>query len=158
MTRLGSRHLVVALIVAAAVVALDLFSKAWLQSWLAAGERVIVTGFFQLVAVYNTGAAFSFLAQAGGWQRWLFLALALGVSAWLLWEAARTPDRWVAVACGAVVGGALGNAWDRWQHGAVFDFLLFHYREWAWPAFNLADTAITLGVLVLLWRLWQEEK
>lgn len=132
---------------------LDQLTKALVAHEIAAGEAVAVTPFFQLVAVHNPGAAFSLLAGAAGWQRWFFLALALAVSVWLLWEARRSREPVAQLAYGLIVGGALGNSWDRLAHGAVFDFLLLHYRQWAWPAFNLADTAITLGVALLL--AWQ---
>ena len=141
------------LAVALAVIALDQGSKIALSRWLPEGERLVLAPFLQLVSVYNTGAAFSFLAQAGGWQRGLFLALAFGVSAWLSWLAASPgAERMERFAYGLIVGGALGNAIDRLAHGAVYDFLLFHAGRWAWPAFNLADSAITVGVALLLWH------
>ncbi len=141
------------LAVALAVIALDQGSKIALSRWLPEGERLVLTPFLQLVSVYNTGAAFSFLAQAGGWQRGFFLVLALAVSAWLL-RLAANPEakRMERLAYGLIVGGALGNAVDRLVHGAVYDFLLFHAGRWAWPAFNLADSAITVGVALLLWH------
>jgi len=141
------------LAIALAVMALDQGSKLVLSRWLPEGERLVLAPFLQLVSVYNTGAAFSFLAQAGGWQQGLFLALAFGVSAWLL-RLAANPEakRMERLAYGLIVGGALGNAIDRLVHGAVYDFLLFHAGRWAWPAFNLADSAITVGVALLLWQ------
>ena len=147
------------LAVALAVIALDQGSKIALSRWLPEGERLVLAPFLQLVSVYNTGAAFSFLAQAGGWQRGLFLALAFGVSAWLSWLAASPgAERMERFAYGLIVGGALGNAIDRLAHGAVYDFLLFHAGRWAWPAFNLADSAITVGVALLLWHQWRQGK
>jgi len=141
------------LAVALAVIALDQGSKIALSRWLPEGERLVLAPFLQLVSVYNTGAAFSFLAHAGGWQRGFFLLLALAVSAWLLWLAANSEaKRMERLAYGLIVGGALSNAVDRLVHGAVYDFLLFHAGRWAWPAFNLADSAITVGVALLLWQ------
>ncbi|MBI5780980.1 MAG: lipoprotein signal peptidase [Rhodocyclales bacterium] len=144
------------LAIALAVMALDQGSKLALSRWIPEGERLVLAPFLQLVSVYNTGAAFSFLAQAGGWQRGLFLALAFGMSVWLLWLAASPQaGRLERLAYGLIVGGALGNAIDRLAHGAVYDFLLFHAGRWAWPAFNLADSAITVGVGLLLWHHWR---
>jgi len=139
--------------IAALVFALDQLSKWIIAATIPTGEALVVTPFFQLVSVYNPGAAFSFLAGAAGWQRWFFLAIALAVTLWLLWEAGTATRKTLLTAYGMIVGGALGNAWDRVAHGAVHDFLLFHYRAWHWPAFNLADSAITLGVALLLWHL-----
>ena len=147
------------LALALTVIVLDQGSKLALARWIPEGERLVLTPFLQLVSVYNPGAAFSFLAQAGGWQRGFFLVLALAVSAWLLWlAAAREAGRMERLAYGLIVGGALGNAIDRLVHGAVYDFLLFHAGRWAWPAFNLADSAITVGVALLLWHQWRQGK
>ncbi|MCX7945637.1 MAG: signal peptidase II [Hydrogenophilus sp.] len=134
-----------AALAASVTLLLDQSSKSWVAALLPFGEAYPLTPFLQIVAVRNPGAAFSLLADAGGWQRWLFLLLALLISLWLLREARRVSPS-TAVAHGLIVGGALGNAWDRLMDGAVFDFILIHIGKWAWPAFNLADTAITLGV------------
>jgi signal peptidase II len=141
------------LTVAVVVALLDQLTKALIAAHLAPGETIVVTPFLQLVTLYNPGAAFSLLAQASGWQRPLLLLLAVAVSLWLLWQARQTANRRAQIAFGLILGGALGNAWDRLVHGAVHDFLLLHYRQWAWPAFNLADSAITAGVLLLFWYL-----
>ncbi len=143
----------VTLTVAVAVALLDQLTKALIAAYLAPGETIVVTPFLQLVTLYNPGAAFSLFAQASGWQRPLLLLLAVAVTLWLLREAQQTSERRAQIAFGLIVGGALGNAWDRLVHGAVHDFLLLHYRQWAWPAFNLADSAITIGVLLLFWYL-----
>ncbi len=136
----------------AAVLAIDLATKAWASAALAPGEPVRVTGFFNLVLVHNTGAAFSFLAGAGGWQRWFFVGVTLAVSAVLLWllrkEAA---NRLLALAYALVLGEAAGNLWDRLTLGKVVDFIQLHDAGYYWPAFNAADSAITLGVILLLW-------
>ena len=108
---------------------------------------------FDLMLTYNTGAAFSLLSDAGGWQRWLFIALAVTVSAvllrWLWTLPAR--ERWLALALSLVLGGAVGNLVDRvFRDGAVVDFLYFHYQDFHWPAFNLADSAITVGAVIIV--------
>lgn len=137
--------------VAAAVVAADRVVKLVMLEALAPGESRPVTGFFNLVLVYNKGAAFSFLATASGWQTPLFAALAIGVSAFiavLLW---RGPERrCFSAALALILGGALGNLWDRLQWGQVLDFLDFHAAGWHWPAFNVADSAITVGAVLLI--------
>jgi signal peptidase II len=101
---------------------------------------------------YNTGAAFSFLAEAGGWQRWFFVVLALVVSIFIvLWIKRLTvAERWVAAGLALVLGGALGNVADRIIFGYVVDFIDVYYGQWHWPAFNVADSAITVGVVLLL--------
>jgi len=113
----------------------------------------VVAPVFDLMLTYNTGAAFSLLSNAGGWQRWLFIALALGVSGFLvrwLWTLA-TSERWLALALSLVLGGAVGNLIDRVaRDGKVVDFLYFHYRDFHCPAFNLADSAITVGAVLLV--------
>jgi signal peptidase II len=109
-----------------------------------------VTSFFNLVHVLNPGAAFSFLAGAGGWQRWFFLAIAIAVSIWLVWLLARPLRRMEGLAYGLILGGALGNAFDRAVRGQVIDYLDFHLRGWHWPAFNLADMAIVGGAIALV--------
>lgn len=142
---------------AAAVVALDQAAKLAAETWIAPRAPIEVLPFLNLVMTYNTGAAFSFLADAGGWQRWLFLALALGVSTGLAWWLARLPRtaRLEATAVALVVGGALGNAIDRIARPGVADFIDLHCCGWHWPAFNLADSALTLGVAGLLWATWR---
>jgi signal peptidase II len=114
------------------------------------GWNYRVTDFFNLVHVLNPGAAFSFLAGAGGWQRWFFLAIALAVSAWLTWMLTRPRDKSEALSFSLILGGALGNAYDRAARGQVIDYLDFHLAGWHWPAFNLADVAITVGAVLLV--------
>ena len=141
----------------AAVLALDQASKLAAETWIAPRAPIEVLPFLNLVMTYNTGAAFSFLAGAGGWQRWFFLALALGVSVGLAWWLARLPRaaRLEAAGAAAIVGGALGNAIDRVTRPGVADFIDLHCCGWHWPAFNLADSALTLGVAGLLWATWR---
>lgn len=115
------------------------------------GEVIPITGFFNLVHVRNPGAAFSFLADAGGWQRWLFAFFAVGVSAVLIVMIRKTPDqRLFCLAAALIIGGAIGNLIDRLVFGEVIDFLDFFWNQWHWPAFNLADSAITIGAVVMI--------
>ncbi|MEY3670309.1 MAG: signal peptidase II [Burkholderiaceae bacterium] len=115
------------------------------------GEVIPITGFFNLVHVRNPGAAFSFLADAGGWQRWLFAVFAIGVSGLLIFMMRRAPEqRLFCFAAAMVIGGAIGNLIDRLVFGAVIDFLDFHWQGWHWPAFNLADSGITLGAFLII--------
>jgi signal peptidase II len=140
------------LVLILAVVGLDQFSKYWVLGNVAEGVHVPVTDFFDLVLVFNPGAAFSFLADQPGWQRWFFVALAAVVVSWLgalLWRHRR--ELLLPLSMSFVIGGAIGNVTDRLLHGAVVDFLYFHLGGHYWPAFNLADSAITLGVALLLW-------
>lgn len=141
------------LALAGTIIAADFATKAWVLSAFHLHESVAVTSFFNLVLVMNPGASFSFLADAGGWQRWFFIVLALAISAWLVWEIRRhAQERLLPFAFTLVLGGALGNVIDRFRFGAVVDFLDFHVAGWHWPAFNVADSAITVGVILLLWQ------
>jgi len=135
---------------AAIVIAIDLATKAWITSAFRYGEVREVTPFFNLVLVHNTGAAFSFLADAGGWQRWFFTGIAVAISLALLVLLPRQKNDWVAAGMALVLGGALGNLWDRVTLGKVVDFVQLHAAGYSWPAFNVADSAITVGVLLLL--------
>jgi len=138
---------------AALVIGLDPSTKLWVLSAFHLHEVRPVTGFFNLVLVYNSGAAFSFLAGAGGWQKWFFVGLALAISVWLVIEIRRHAQATLLPAAFALVlGGALGNVIDRLRFDAVVDFLDFHVAGWHWPAFNVADSAITVGVALLLWQ------
>lgn len=137
---------------AALVIGLDQLTKWLVLSKLEFGEAIPVTGFFQLVLVYNPGAAFSFLADHSGWQRWFFVILALGVCGWLLTLLRQHQrEKLLPLAFSLLIGGALGNVIDRLVHGAVVDFLYFHIGRYGWPAFNVADSAITVGVALMLW-------
>ncbi|PKO84900.1 MAG: signal peptidase II [Betaproteobacteria bacterium HGW-Betaproteobacteria-11] len=139
------------LLLALLVIGLDQASKHWALSVLGRNEAQPVTSFFNLVLVFNSGAAFSFLASAGGWQKWFFVSLALGISFWLLRLLARhAGERLMPLALSLILGGALGNVIDRLRFDAVVDFLDFHLLGYHWPAFNLADAAITLGVILML--------
>ncbi len=133
------------------VIVLDQATKAWIVAHLELYQSLPVTPFLDIIRTHNTGAAFSFLAQAAGWQRWLFIGLGLAVSVALpLWMRAKNPPALQAAACAFIVGGALGNVIDRVWHGHVVDFVHFHYRSFDFPAFNVADSSITLGAILLL--------
>ena len=138
------------LLLAAIVLVLDLATKAWVESAFREGQELPVTGFFSLVLAYNTGAAFSFLAGHDGWQRWLFTGIAIVASVFLVWMLRRGGHRLMMCGLALILGGALGNLWDRVVAGRVTDFLLFHYAGWSWPAFNVADSAITVGAAMLI--------
>lgn len=135
--------------VALIVLAIDQAAKAFIDLKTPLGWTLEVTTFFNLVHVLNPGAAFSFLAGAGGWQRWFFLVIALGASIWLAWMLARPVRSLEALAYSLILGGALGNAFDRAARGHVIDYLDFHVRGMHWPAFNIADMAITGGAVAL---------
>ncbi|WP_431686872.1 signal peptidase II [Hahella sp. NBU794] len=134
-----------------AVIVLDLGTKWYVSANMVLGESVPVAPFFSFTLLHNTGAAFSFLADASGWQRWFFIILAAVVSAVLaLWLVRLSrEERWMACALSLVLGGALGNLYDRAVLGYVVDFLHFFYDGYNFPAFNLADTAITIGAFMI---------
>ncbi len=136
----------------ALVVVLDQITKVWVQQVLRPYQVEPVLPVFNLTLVFNEGAAFSFLADAGGWQRPVFVVLAVVVSVALaVWLVRLTPrQRWLAAGLALVLGGAVGNLIDRVLFGHVVDFLDFHWAGWHWPAFNVADSAITLGVIGVL--------
>lgn len=134
------------------VILLDQGTKYLALSQLPLYQPVSVLPFFNFTLVYNTGAAFSFLADAGGWQQWFFLGLALVVSIGLVFWLRRLSSNapWEAFAVALILGGALGNVIDRIWHGYVIDFIDLYYQGWHWPAFNIADSAITVGVVLLV--------
>ncbi|HSH29215.1 MAG TPA: signal peptidase II [Thiohalobacter sp.] len=138
--------------IALVVVLLDQVSKVWAEAALAYGRPVEVFGWFNLTLVYNRGAAFSFLSQAGGWQRGFFILIGLIAVAILAgWLRRLTPqERWQGLGLALILGGAVGNLIDRARHGHVVDFIDWHYAGWHWPTFNVADSAITAGVVLLL--------
>ena len=140
------------LALAGVLVVLDQLSKLAVLQWLAPGRVVEVTPFFNFVLVYNPGAAFSLLAQAPGWQRGLFIAIALVASAWIVFLLRRHwRETLFSFALALILGGAVGNLIDRVVYGAVVDFLDFHAAGWHWPAFNVADSAISVGAVLLVW-------
>ncbi|MDP3608893.1 MAG: signal peptidase II [Methylophilus sp.] len=133
------------------VVALDLYTKHLVQQAFAYGEHLRVTSYFDLVRYHNTGAAFSFLADAGGWQKWFFTAVSVVASVVIIYLLKKHPhNKLFSWGLALVLGGALGNLYDRITLGYVVDFLYFYYQQFAWPAFNVADSAICVGVALLL--------
>ena len=135
------------------VIVLDQITKFAITHNLSFGQSIEITSFFDLVLVYNPGAAFSFLAHHDGWQRWLFTVLAIAVSAWLAVLLRRhAAERLLPLAFALIIGGALGNVIDRMLFGAVIDFLYFHLGRHGFPAFNVADSAISIGVALMLFE------
>ena len=132
------------------VVALDQLAKAAIVAALHPGEQRIITEFFSLVLAFYTGVAFSLFRDAGVWPRYLFSGVAIAAAILILWLLRRGGDRWYCAGLALILGGALGNLWDRVTLGYVVDFLLFHWRNWYYPAFNVADSAITLGAALLI--------
>lgn len=146
------------LILVVGIFALDQGSKWIVATEMVYGERIQLLPFFAWVRWHNTGAAFSFLADAGGWQRWFFVVIGLGFSAYIIRELSRLTlgERWMGLVYGLILGGALGNLYGRLVNGYVVDFILVHYREYTFPAFNVADSALFLGVALWLYLMFQE--
>ncbi len=141
------------LTLSALVIILDQISKLWISNHFAYGESLAVFSLFNLVLVHNSGAAFSFLSDAGGMQRWLFSAIAIIASVWIVWLLRRhEQQKLLSFALALILGGALGNLIDRIAYGYVVDFLDFYWGVYHFPAFNLADSAITCGAALLLWE------
>lgn len=142
------------LLLSLVVIALDLATKAMASAWLGYAQPQPVLPFFNLTLLHNTGAAFSFLADHPGWQRWLFSTIAVvasvGLAIWL--SRLRADEKLMGAVLALIIGGALGNLYDRLVHGYVVDFLSFHVAGWYYPAFNVADVAITLGAMGLIWE------
>jgi len=134
------------------IVLLDQLTKQLVEGHLLVFEVIPLLPSLNLTLTYNTGAAFSFLADQGGWQRWFFVILALGVTGVLaVWLHRLKPEeRLTAASLSLIIGGAVGNLIDRLWTGRVVDFIDVYYDKWHWPAFNLADSAITLGVVLML--------
>ena len=143
----------VGFVLAAVVIGLDQYTKALASAELQYRVPVEITAWFDLMLAHNTGAAFSFLASAGGWQRWFLAGVALVVSVvvsvWL--TRLKHSEQVLGIALGLVLGGGLGNLIDRVSLGYVVDFISWHYNDWYWPAFNIADSAICVGAVLLVW-------
>ena len=129
----------------------DQFTKVLILGYYQLGDSTPVTGFFNIVRVHNTGAAFSFLANAGGWQHWLFIGIGVIATGFILWMLkSHSGQKLFSFALACILGGAIGNVIDRLLHGYVVDFLDFYWRASHFPAFNVADSAITLGAIALI--------
>ena len=143
---------------AAAVLLLDQFTKVLILGYYQLGDSTVVTSFFNVVRVHNTGAAFSFLHDAGGWQRWMFTGIGVAAAVFIVWMLRSHPgQKLFAFALSCILGGALGNVIDRVLHGYVVDMLDFHWSFLSglfpgghFPAFNIADTGITIGAMALI--------
>lgn len=144
------------------VLVADRLSKDFFEGSLSMYQRIeVIPGYFDWTLAYNTGAAFSFLADADGWQRWFFAAIAIAVSVVLVvWmKRLKANEGLLAVALALVLGGALGNLYDRVVLGHVVDFILVHWQsQWFFPAFNIADTAITIGAILLALDMFKSNK
>ena len=139
------------LAIALAVILLDQLTKTLILGFFELGDSRSVTSFFNVVRVHNTGAAFSFLAGASGWQRWFFVGLGLVAAVFIVWMLrSHGGQRLFAWALALILGGALGNVIDRLLHGHVVDFIQVHYGGWYFPAFNVADSAISVGAACLI--------
>ncbi|MBI3146670.1 MAG: lipoprotein signal peptidase [Pseudogulbenkiania sp.] len=149
---LGRRGYLKWFVLALVVIVLDQASKVYFNSQYQFGEvREVIPGFFNFTLLYNPGAAFSFLAGAGGWQKHVFTLLAFAVSGWLGWNIVKGHFSWrMNLAAAFIMGGALGNVIDRLIHGHVIDFIQLYYRSWYYPAFNLADSFICVGAALMV--------
>jgi signal peptidase II len=129
----------------------DQFTKVLIVGYYPLGDGTRVTQFFNVVRVHNSGAAFSFLASAGGWQRWFFTAIGVGAALLIVWLLkSHAGQKLFSFALACILGGAIGNVIDRVLYGYVVDFLDFHWHGWHFPAFNIADSAITVGAACLI--------
>jgi signal peptidase II len=129
----------------------DQFTKVLILGYYRLGDTTYVTSFFNVVRVHNTGAAFSFLAEAAGWQRWFFTAIGVAAALFIVWMLrSHAGQKLFSFALACVLGGAVGNVVDRTLHGYVVDFLQFHWHGWYFPSFNVADAAITIGAACLI--------
>ncbi len=147
----GAPSLWVWLGLAVLVVLLDQLSKTVIVGMFQLYDSRAVTSWFNLVRVHNSGAAFSFLAGASGWQRWFFVGMGTLASGFIVWMLKKHPtQKLFCFAIGMILGGAVGNVVDRLLHGHVVDFIQLHYGGWYFPSFNLADSAITLGAICLI--------
>ena len=147
----GAPSLALWLGLALVVIALDQFTKTLILGNFQLGDSRTVTSFFNVVRWHNTGAAFSFLAGAAGWQRWFFITLGIVAAGFIVWMLRSHPtQKLFCLAVTMIMGGALGNVLDRLRHGYVVDFIQVHWGGWYFPSFNLADSAITLGAVLLI--------
>jgi signal peptidase II len=146
-----TRGLLPWLAIALAIILLDQFTKTLILGFFELGDSRTVTSFFNVVRVHNSGAAFSFLAGASGWQRWFFIGLGFVAAGFIVWMLrSHGQQRLFGWALALILGGALGNVIDRLLHGYVVDFIQVHYAGWYFPSFNVADSAITIGAVLLI--------
>lgn len=140
------------------ILILDQATKLWATAQLDYAQPVEVTPFFNLTLLHNTGAAFSFLSEAGGWQTWFFAIVAVAVSLAIVVWLWRLPqqERLQPTALALILGGAVGNLWDRLAQGYVVDFLDFYVGNYHWPAFNIADAAIVVGAVIMIWQSFRD--
>jgi len=139
------------LALALVLIVADQITKTLILNAYQLGDYTTITGFFNIVRAHNTGAAFSFLAAASGWQRWLFTGIGVAAALLIVWMLrSHAGQRLFSFALACILGGAVGNVVDRLMHGYVVDFLDFHWAGWHFPAFNLADAAITVGAICLI--------
>jgi signal peptidase II len=137
--------------IALIVIVLDQLTKTLILGHFHLGDSLRVTSFFNVVRAHNMGAAFSFLHNASGWQRWMFIGLGVAAAGFIVWLLRRHGTQTLfATALSLILGGAVGNVIDRLLHGYVVDFIQVHHRGWYFPAFNVADSAITVGAACLI--------
>ena len=147
----SSRGLLPWLALALILLIADQFTKVLILGYYRLGDSTYITSFFNIVRAHNTGAAFSFLAGASGWQRWLFTGIGVAAAVFIVWLLRSHPgQRLFCFSLACILGGAIGNVVDRLLHGYVVDFLQLHWRGWYFPAFNVADAAITAGAVGLI--------
>ena len=134
------------------IVIIDQFTKTLILGYYKLGDATYVTSFFNVVRAHNTGAAFSFLADHSGWQRWFFTAIGVAAAVFIVWMLkSHAGQKLFSFSMACILGGAIGNVIDRLAYGAVFDFIQFHIGSWSWYVFNVADAAIVAGVVGLLY-------
>ena len=139
------------LAIALIILVIDLLTKRWVESSLFFGQQIPITSYFNLVLTYNAGAAFSFLSEESGWQRWFLSSIAIGASIFIVYLLHKNKDqKLLCISLSLILGGALGNLWDRITLGHVVDFLDFYVGTYHWPAFNVADAAIVVGAALLI--------
>ncbi|WP_397536145.1 signal peptidase II [Roseateles sp.] len=152
MAKSSSPRLIQWLLIAALIIIADQFTKVLILGSFQYGDSRYVTSFFNVVRVHNTGAAFSFLAGASGWQRWFFVGIGAVATVFIIWMLRRHGQQLLfATALSLILGGAIGNVVDRLLHGYVVDFIQLHWRGWYFPSFNVADSAISVGAVLLIW-------
>ncbi|UJP08579.1 MAG: signal peptidase II [Nitrosomonas sp.] len=141
------------------VLILDLASKYWVESTLEFGERIALSGFFNLVLTYNPGAAFSFLSEQPGWQRWFLSGIAGSAALVIIFLLNKyRQEKLFCLSLSLILGGALGNLYDRVTLGHVVDFLDFHIGNYHWPAFNIADSAIFIGAALMIYDSFRKKE